>query len=87
MYRGAMRHDPSTEGIKDRLHGRQSRKAVQAHAGVQSVGTDAGKKPCAHDCSGPNAAANAAFNAAATAGPRETTDAARLIGAGIIKGN
>lgn len=61
-----MKHDASTEAIKDRLHTVQSRKAVTAHDGAQSV-TAAGRKPTLHDCAtdhGPNSAANAAFNAA-----------------------
>jgi hypothetical protein len=70
-----MKHDPSTEGIKARLAGRQHQfvpghpgalpkgKVVAAHAGMQSVGTDAGKKPdCSGDCVGPNADANARYN-------------------------
>lgn len=62
------------------------RPVIEAHVGVQSVATDTGKKPKAHDCSGPNAAANAKFNAS-TRPPALTTDPAALIGAGVIKGN
>lgn len=78
-------HDPSTEQIKRKLKTPQERYPVTSHAGVASVATDGGSKPRAHDCDdcGPNAAANAKFNAG-TVGPRETTDAAKLIAAGII---
>ncbi len=65
-YRGVMKHDASTEAIKDRLHTVQARKPVTAHDGAQSVNA-AGRKPTPHDCasaSGPNSAANAEFNAA-----------------------
>jgi hypothetical protein len=92
-----MKHDPSTEGIKARLAGRQHafvpghpgalkpRAAVAAHAGTQSVGTDAGKKPdCSGDCSGPNADANASYNDqmkhATQAGAKLT--AGQLVGSG-----
>lgn len=87
-YRGQMRHDPSTEEIKTALHTAQSRKVVAPHDDQQSVATDTGRKPHAHDCAdgGCNQAANAAFNNA-TQNPRETTDPARLVGAGIVKGN
>lgn len=80
-------HDRSTEAIKRSLRTSQPRNVTTSHAGVASVGAT-GAKPRAHDCDdcGPNAAANAAFNAG-TVGARETTDPAKLIGAGIIKGN
>jgi hypothetical protein len=89
-YRGQMRHDPSTEAIKTRLHTVPSRKVVAPHDGVQSVATDAGRKPTLHDCAtdcGPNSAANAQFNDAAQNPPRETTNPGRLVGAGVVKGN
>ena len=35
-YRGVMKHDASTEAIKDRLHTVQARKPVTAHDGAQS---------------------------------------------------
>jgi hypothetical protein len=85
-YRGQMRHDPSTEAIKTRLHTAPSRKVVATHAGVQSVATDAGAKPHAHDCEGDcNVAANAKVNAAmsASGSPRLTTDPAQIVGSGI----
>lgn len=93
-----MRHDDkSTKGIVARLKGRQhafvpghpgalkSRKVVAAHAGTQSVGTDAGVKPCAHDCSGPNADANAAYNKAAQHSTRAAGSATpgQIVGSGI----
>ena len=82
-----MRHDPSTEAIKAKLKAPRYGDVTTAHAGVASVGA-AGAKPRAHDGAdgNPNAAANAKFNAG-TAGASETTDAGRLIGAGIIKGD
>lgn len=67
-YRGVLKHDASTEAIKDRLHTVQSRKVVAPHDGAQSVATDKGRKPTVHDCAtdcGPNSAANAEFNNAA----------------------
>jgi hypothetical protein len=88
-YRGQMRHDPSTEEIKTKLHTKPSRDVVGAHDGQQSVATDAGRKPTVHDCAtdcGPNSAANDEFNDAVKP-PRETTNPARLVGAGIVKGN
>jgi hypothetical protein len=87
-FTSALVHDKSTEAIKRKLRTPQERYPVAAHAGVASVATDGGAKPRAHDCDdcGPNAAANAKFNAG-TVGARETTDPAKLIGAGVIKGN
>ena len=40
--RGSMKHDPSTEAIKDRLHNdlNPSRSPTMAHADCPSVGTD-----------------------------------------------
>jgi hypothetical protein len=85
-YRGQMRHDPSTEAIKTRLHTAGSRKVVAAHVGTQSVSTDAGAKPHAHDTAGPNASANAATNAklahAGRAAPT-STNAAQDVAAGL----
>ena len=89
--------DKSTKGITARLKGRQhafvpghpgalkSRAVVAAHAGAQSVNTDAGKKPCAHDCSGPNEAANAAYNEAAQHATRPAGSATpgQIVGSGI----
>jgi hypothetical protein len=88
-----MKHDPSTEAIKARLAGRQHafvpghpgalkpRAVVAVHAGAQSVGTDAGKKPdCSGDCSGPNADANATYNLQAM----ERTKPAGLLTAGQL---
>ena len=40
VYRGQMKHDPSTEAVKDSLHTVQSRKPVVAHADCPSVNTD-----------------------------------------------
>ena len=78
--------DKSTGAILGALKTPQQRYPITSHEGVASVGAD-GIKPTKHNGdNGPNAAANAEFNAG-TVGPRETTDAARLIGAGIIKGN
>jgi hypothetical protein len=88
VYRGAAKHDPSTEEIKTRLHTAPSRTPVVAHDDVQSVATDAGRKPTVHDCAadcGPNSAANDKFNDAAQPA-RETTDPGRLVAAGIIRG-
>lgn len=71
-YRGAFKHDASTEAIKDRLHTVQPRKIVAPHDGAQSVNTDKGRRPTLHECAtdcGPNSAANATFNQA-TAAPR-----------------
>jgi hypothetical protein len=81
-------HDRSTKQILEKLATPRDPKVTTAHAGVASVSTDGGAKPRAHDCGdcGPNAAANAKFNAG-TVGARETTDPAKLIGAGVIKGN
>ena len=80
--------DKSTGAILDKLATPRDPKVTMAHAGVASVATDGGIKPRQHDCAdcGPNAEANAKFNAG-TIGARETTDPAKLIGAGIIKGN
>ncbi|HUI12574.1 MAG TPA: hypothetical protein VL048_03785 [Xanthobacteraceae bacterium] len=89
--------DKSTKGITARLRGRQhafvpghpgaikSRAVVAAHAGAQSVNTDAGKKPCAHDCNGPNAAANAAYNQQAQHASRPAGSATpgQIVGSGI----
>ena len=85
--KGIMKHDASTEAVKDRIYNdlNPTRKVVAPHDGVQSVATDTGRKPHAHDCAdgGCNKAANAEFNNAAQNPPRETTDAGRLVGAGI----
>ncbi len=71
--KGIMKHDASSEAIKDRLHNdlNPSRKVVAVHDGQQSVATDDGRPPHAHDCAdgGCNRAANAEFNANAT-GPK-----------------
>lgn len=85
-YRGQMRHDPSTEAIKTKLHTSSSRKVVAAHAGIASVNTDGGAKPQAHDCEGDcntesNAKANDAMRAAGS--PRLTNDPAQIVGSGI----
>jgi hypothetical protein len=86
-YRGQARHDASTEAIKTALHSDMNplRKVTTTHGGQQSVSTDAGRKPHAHDCAdgGCNKAANAAFNDAVQNPTPMTTDAARLVGAGI----
>jgi hypothetical protein len=92
-----MKHDPSTEGIKARLAGRQHafvsghpgalkpRAVVAAHAGAQSVGTNAGVKPdCSGDCSGPNADANASYNDQMD---HATTRAAGKLSAGQLVGS
>jgi hypothetical protein len=91
-----MRHDKSTEGIKARLAGRQHAfvpghpgalpkgAVVAAHAGAQSVGTNAGVKPdCSGDCSGPNTDANAAYNDQMD----RTTKAAGKLSAGQLVGS
>jgi hypothetical protein len=85
VYRGQMKHGPGVEHVKDALHTAPSRKVVQPHDGVQSVSTDAGRKPHAHDCAdgGCNKAANAAFNDAVQNPTPETTNAGRLVGSGI----
>lgn len=88
--------DKSTQGIVRRLSERQhrnipghgfakSRTPIVAHANVQSVGTVSGKKPCAHNCSGPNAAANAAYNKAAQHATRPAGSATpgQIVGSGI----
>lgn len=57
-----MKHDRSTEAIKNKLRTPPSRDPVTAHAGVASVGAS-GAKPTQHNCDcGPNAAANDKFN-------------------------
>jgi hypothetical protein len=93
-----MRHDKSTEGFKARLAGRQHAfvpghpgalpkgKVVAAHAGTQSVGTDAGRKPdCSGDCSGPNADANASYNERMAASTKAAgkLSAGQLVGSGV----
>ena len=82
-----MKHDPSTEGIKARLAGWQHafvpghpgalkpRAVIAAHAGVQSVSTDAGAKPHAHD--GANAKANDTM--AAFGSPRFTNKPGQIV--------
>lgn len=92
-----MKHDPSTENIKARLAGRQHQfvpghpgalpkgAVVAAHAGAQSVGTDAGVKPdCSGDCSGPNVDANASYNdhMARATKPAGKLSAGQLVGSG-----
>ncbi len=80
-----MLHDPSTEAVKRTLRTPRSRNVIEAHAGVASVNTDSGVKPRKHDCDcGPNAAANAKFNDKAENPTHETTDAGKLVAAGII---
>jgi hypothetical protein len=81
-----MLHDKSTEQIKARLKARRDPSVVTSHAGVASVNTDGGTKPTQPKTDDGNTAVNAAFNAG-TVGARETTDPAKLIAAGIIKGN
>lgn len=70
-YRGEARHDPSTEEIKTKLHTAQPRTPVVAHGDVQSVNTDSGVKPHAHDCA--DGGANVALN-------KTTNDAMRSAG-------
>jgi hypothetical protein len=92
-----MKHDKSTEGIKARLSGRQHAfvpghpgalpkgAVVAAHAGAQSIGTDAGKKPdCSGDCSGPNEDANASYNEQMNRAtkPAGKLSAGQLVGSG-----
>jgi hypothetical protein len=86
--KGVAQHDASTEAIKDRLHNdlNPSRKVVAPHDNQLAPGVDSGRKPTVHDCAtdcGPNSAANSAFNNAAQNPPTETTNAGRLVGAGI----
>lgn len=78
--------DKSTAAILNSLKTPQNRNPVKAHEGIASVSTDGGIKPTQPKLHDGNTAANAKFNAG-TVGARETTDPARLIGAGIIKGN
>lgn len=93
-----MKHDPSTEGIKARLAGRQHAfvpghpgalrkgQVVAAHAGANAPGHDAGKPAdCSGDCSGPNAAANAAYNdhMARATKPAGKLSAGQLVGSGV----
>jgi hypothetical protein len=90
VYRGAAKHDPSTEEIKTALHTKPSRTVVAPHANTASVSTDGGAKPHAHDCEGDcNVAANAKTNAAmsASGSPRLTSDPGQLAGAGVFKSN
>jgi hypothetical protein len=92
-----MKHDPSTEGIKARLAGRQHAfvpghpgalkpgAVVAAHAGANSVGHDAGKKAdCSGDCSGPNADSNASYNEQMNRAtkPAGKLSAGQLVGSG-----
>jgi hypothetical protein len=88
-----MAHDPSTASIVRRLTDRQhknvpghgfakARTPVVAHANVQSVGTDSGVKPSAHDCSGDcNVASNAAVNETmrSAGSPRLTTKPGQIV--------
>jgi hypothetical protein len=88
-----MKLDPSTAGIVRRLTDRQhknipghgfakARTPVVAHDNVQSVGTDSGAKPHAHDCSGDcNVAGNAATNEAmrSTGSPRLTNKPGQIV--------
>jgi hypothetical protein len=85
VYRGQMKHGAGVEHFKDALHTEQPRNPVAAHEGVASVSAP-GIKPTQPRLHDGNTAANAKFNAG-TVGARETTDPAKLIGAGIIKGN
>jgi hypothetical protein len=39
-YRGRMKHDPSTEAIKDSLHTQRGPAVVQRHGDCPSVGTE-----------------------------------------------
>ena len=91
VYRGAAKHDPSTEEIKTAL-------AHEAVARWSSLRTPtprrsapmAAAKPHAHDCEGDcNVAANAKTNAAmsASGSPRLTSDPGQLAGAGVFKSN
>ena len=77
--------DKSTGNIMKRLKTPRDPQVVAAHAGVASVSTDGGTKPTQPKTDDGNTTVNAKFNAA-TVGARETTDPARLIGAGIVKG-
>ena len=78
--------DKSTAAILDRLKAPRDPSVVEAHAGKKSVNADGVMSPMQHQVPDKNAAANAEFNGS-TIGARETTDVARLIGAGVIKGN
>ncbi len=91
-YRGAARHDPSTEAIKTSLHSdmNTSRRVVVPHAATASVGTDGGARPQVHPCddcdnSGINARTNTAMQRAGS--PRLTSDPGQLAGAGVFKSN
>jgi hypothetical protein len=84
-YRGAAKHDPSTEAIKTALHTKPSREVVVPHNETASVSTT-GAAPHAHDTSGPNASANAATNAQLTHAGRAAptaTNAAQDVAAGL----
>lgn len=83
-YRGAAKHDASTEAVKDRLHNDLNplRRVTAPHDNVQSVSTDKGRKPTLHDCAtdcGPNSAANAKFNQATDA-PRLRPNTVAIVG-------
>jgi hypothetical protein len=85
VYRGQMKHGAGVEHFKDALHTEQRRTPIVSHEGVASVSAS-GVKPTQPKLDDGNRVANAKFNAG-TVGARETTDPAKLIGAGIIKGN
>jgi len=88
-----MPHDPSTAGIVRRLGERQhkhipghgfARKGavIVAHGNVQSVGTDNGMKPHAHDCEGDcNVASNKTANDAmqSAGSPRLTNKPGQIV--------
>jgi hypothetical protein len=78
--------DQSSRNILKKLATPRDPKVTTAHAGVQSVSTDGGTKPTQPRTDDGNVKANAKFNAGAV-GASETTDPAKLIGAGIVKGN
>jgi hypothetical protein len=82
-----MKHDPSTEAIKEKLATPQNRNPVTAHAGRASVGAS-GVKPTQHQLTGDNVAANAKTNAAllraGSQTPRQQPTPGELVGAGII---
>jgi hypothetical protein len=86
VYRGAAKHDPSTEEIKTRLHTKPSRDVVAPHAGTASVNAD-GAAPHAHDTSGPNESANAATNkrllVAGRSAPAAQPTSGEIVAAGL----
>jgi hypothetical protein len=81
VYRGRMKHGAGVEHFKDALHTVPSR-----NPGGAATLAEVSAKGATTFGESPNAAANAKFNGS-RGGPRETTDPARLIGAGVIKGN